>query len=130
MKPSVCALIFVNNLIVGVSRKHNLNSMGLPGGKIEENEQPHECLIRETKEETGLNVKHYHYLYANIDDHGNETTTYLCTVDENIDENYQFKTLETGKVKLCTWDDLFNGEFGKYNRELKQFYENINKVTI
>jgi 8-oxo-dGTP diphosphatase len=29
---------------------------GLPGGRIEENEQPSEAAIRETKEETGINI--------------------------------------------------------------------------
>jgi 8-oxo-dGTP diphosphatase len=37
-----------------INRYHDY--WGLPGGRIEENEQPSETAIRETKEETGINI--------------------------------------------------------------------------
>ena len=37
-----------------INRYHDY--WGLPGGRIEENEQPNEAAIRETKEETGANI--------------------------------------------------------------------------
>lgn len=37
-----------------INRYHEF--WGLPGGRVEENEQPNEAAIRETKEETGANI--------------------------------------------------------------------------
>ena len=44
--------------------------------------------------------------------------TYLCAVKGEITTN------EKGVVKEVTWEELFNGPFGDYNRELyKKLYE-------
>ena len=54
-----CALIYHpqdDNLVLGVSRKDDHNDWGLPGGKIDPGETALEAVIRETKEETNLDV--------------------------------------------------------------------------
>lgn len=42
--------------VLAVSRKHDHNDFGLIGGKVDEGENVVEAAIRETKEETGLDI--------------------------------------------------------------------------
>ena len=118
MRQAVCALIFrESGYILGVSRKDNPNTFGLVGGKVDPNETPEEALIRETKEETGLDIVKYKKIFEKNDDNF-VCFTYLCAVKGDIQTN------EKGVVKEVTWDELFDGPFGDYNRELyKSLYE-------
>jgi 8-oxo-dGTP diphosphatase len=61
--PSTAIVLNKNNEILLTKRFYENDPInkyhgywGLPGGKIEENEQPSETAIRETKEETGIEV--------------------------------------------------------------------------
>lgn len=40
------------------NNKSQENKWGIPGGKVEKNETPMEAVIRETKEETGIDISH------------------------------------------------------------------------
>lgn len=112
MKKAVCALIFTdNNKILAVSRKDDSTDFGLVGGKVDPGETPEEALIRETKEETGLDVVEYRQVFE-IEDSGFVCTTYLCQVSGQISSN------EKGVVKEVDWVDLFKGTFGSYNSQL------------
>ena len=56
---STCAIIDSNDRILITSRENRddfSNCWEFPGGKIEENETPEECLIRELKEEINIDV--------------------------------------------------------------------------
>ena len=116
---AVCALIFCESgNILGVSRKDNPEAFGLVGGKVDVGETPEEALIRETKEETGLDVINFKKVFERNDD-DSKCFTYLCEVTGNI------RTYEKGIVKEVTWEELFNGPFGEYNMELyKKLYLN------
>lgn len=108
---AVLALIFKGDKIIGVSRKNNPNDFGLIGGKVEPNETKAYALYREVEEETGLKLIRGKKIYTNFD--GNMVcTTYLCEAEGDIQTN------EGGVVKEITWDDLFAGSFGDYNREV------------
>ena len=55
----VAAVIKKDNLFLIANRSFEANSSGLwefPGGKLEKNETPENCLIREIKEEIGVNL--------------------------------------------------------------------------
>lgn len=114
---AVVALIYCGDKILGVSRKDNPKDFGLIGGKIEEGEDRMEALHREIMEETGLRIVKCEYIFHR-EDNGYESYTYLCEVEGEI------KTTETGIVKEVTWEDLFNGSFGKYNRQLYNHLQN------
>lgn len=122
MKQAVCALIFTkNNKILGVSRKDDQNNFGLIGGKVDDGETPEEALIRETKEETGLDVVRYDKIFERTDNNF-KCSTYLCdTIGEVI-------TNEAGIVKEVTWKELLNGTFGEYNEQLLQHL--LKAITI
>jgi len=56
---STCAIIDSNNKILITSRENRndfSNCWEFPGGKIEDNETPEECLIRELKEEINIDI--------------------------------------------------------------------------
>lgn len=108
---AVVALIFRGDKILGVSRKDNPNAFGLVGGKVEKGETHAHALYREVEEETGLQLIKGKKIFADFD--GNMmTTTYLCEAEGKVD------TIEKGVVKEVTWDELFAGPFGEYNRKL------------
>jgi 8-oxo-dGTP pyrophosphatase MutT (NUDIX family) len=114
---AVVALIYKGDKILGVSRKDNPNDFGLVGGKCEDGEELIDALQREVLEETGLTITKHKCVFQR-QDHGFESYTFLCEVEGEI------KTTETGIVKEITWDDLFNGSFGNYNRQLYNQLQN------
>lgn len=119
MVSGVCALILRGDKILGVSRKYDPNDFGLPGGKMEEGESQIETLVREVKEETGLDVISQELLYYGNDGQ-REAFCYFCEVTGEV------YTEELGVVKDVTWEELFNGTFGDYNRRVYETF--INKT--
>ena len=112
MKRAICALIYVNGKPLGVSRKTDTTKMGLPGGKVEEGETLKETVYREILEETGLKVISSQLIFSRLDEYGYVTDTFKCDVEGEIN------TTETGVVREVTWNELFEGPFGEYNRQL------------
>lgn len=116
--------------VLAVSRKNNKKDFGLPGGKVDPGENFFEACVRETKEETGLNIWHgkpvfggycgnpkHHVVHWNI--------VYICKASGRINIANPLK--ETGKViwthqyrliedvdgELCSFSD-FNKDFFVY----------------
>ena len=57
MKPTgACVILTKEDKILGVTRKYNHSDWGLPGGKLDPGETALEAIIRESKEETGLDI--------------------------------------------------------------------------
>lgn len=119
-KKSVC-IILVNEdgLYLAVSRKHDHSDFGLPGGKVEENETSYDAIIRETKEETGLDIENIKIVYV-ADYQNYEAICYTANHKGKIEYD---KSVETGVVKWVTKDILFQGSFGDYNKEAFEIYE-------
>jgi 8-oxo-dGTP pyrophosphatase MutT (NUDIX family) len=117
MTEAVIALIFSGDKIIGVSRKDDPNAFGLIGGKVEKGENHAHALYREVEEETGLRLIHGKKIFSDFD--GNmQTTTYLCEAEGQI------QTTEKGVVKEVTWEELFAGPFGEYNRKVYNTLQN------
>ena len=126
MKYAVCALIFRGDKILSVSRKNDHKIFGLIGGKVDYGETLIEALFRETKEETGLDIISYKEVYTRIDDIYH-CTTFLCETSGEINITDE---KETGIIKELTWEELFEGPFGDYNRGLYNhlYSEKINYI--
>lgn len=82
------ALIVHENKILLLFHK-KLKSWLPPGGHIEENELPHECVIRETKEETGLDISILSGRSNQIfdDEMAKELPLPFCMLEETIPEH-------------------------------------------
>lgn len=60
MRPFACDGILIENdriLLIKRAKEPDLGKWAIPGGRIEEDETAEECLKREFKEETGLDVE-------------------------------------------------------------------------
>lgn len=103
-------LINPEGLVLGVSRKDNHEDFGLPGGKMEpiDNGEPKFTAIRETFEETGLQISNLRLVFAMHKD-GYMGHCYLADYKGEINHN------EPHAVKWVPFETLIRGTFGKYN---------------
>jgi len=108
-------LINEEGLILGVSRKDNHSDFGLPGGKmeLEDDNDPTTTAIRECKEETGLDISQLQLIFA-IHKSGNMGYTYLAKYTGEINHN------EPHVVKWVPMQVLINGSFGRYNEMVSE----------
>ena len=104
-------LINPEGLILGVSRKDDHNDFGLIGGKMDpqDNNDPIMTAIRETREETGLEISNLRLVFA-IHKEGFMGYTYLADYSGEINHN------EPHVVKWVPMELLVLGSFGKYNQ--------------
>ena len=108
-------LINEEGLVLGVSRKDNHSDFGLPGGKMdpEDNENPMVTAVRECMEETGLIVSDLQLVFA-IHKSSNMGYTYLAKYSGEINHN------EPHVVKWVPFQVLINGCFGRYNEMVSE----------
>lgn len=117
---AVTALLFnEEGKILAVSRRDNHNDFGLPGGKLDEGETHEQAIIREVKEETGLELSDLKEYYVR-EDVGYISTTYLAKHTGMIKP----KDDKEGVVKWTDFEELKKGSFGIYNKALEEFYNN------
>ena len=121
-KLAATALIFNEDKsqLLGVSRKDNHTLFGLPGGKVDVGETLYEGLIREVKEETGLDVNSAIPIFFR-EDGDFVAVVYLVT-----DYSGEVSTTERGVVKWITFEDLKHGAFSEYNTILEEHLKFIN----
>ena len=121
MKKVVLAVI-INPVgeILCVSRKDDHTDFGLPGGKVEPDDASEEdALVREVKEETGLDIEKgdlSELLSRTRDD--KIITTYLA-----LDYDGELNTEEPHALKWGTFEDLIRGRYGEYNLEVLEHFK-------
>lgn len=108
-------LINEEGLVLGVSRKDNHSDFGLPGGKMdpEDDNDPTTTAIRECKEETGLDISELQLIFA-IHKSGNMGYTYFAKYSGEIEHD------EPHVVKWVPMQVLINGCFGRYNEMVSE----------
>jgi len=115
MKLAGSMLIMKKGFVLGVSRKTNLSSFGLPAGKAEPGESAKQAAIRETYEETGVIVNDCVHIFKREED-GFEAHCYYAT---DWEEDSNWKHDEEGKVEWITPFVLTNktAAFPEYNKK-------------
>lgn len=114
IRKAVCALVRVDGKVLAVSRRGRPGDLGLPGGKVDAGEGLEEAIVREVREETGLDFRNIRKVFVEVckGDVDYETTTFVGEVSGTIRE-------EPG-LRVC-WvpeEELLTGSFGEYNRKL------------
>ena len=113
MKKISAQVVLINEegKILCVSRKDNHSDFGLPGGKADpcDGDDPTETAIRETREETGLEVYNLRLIFA-IHKYGYMNYTYVANYRGEINYN-EPHIVKWAPIKLTT-----EGTFGVYNQ--------------
>jgi 8-oxo-dGTP diphosphatase len=65
---SVAGLLILGGRVLAVSRKDNREDLSLPGGKVEPEESPEDALVREIREETGLEALSFRPVFEGPDE--------------------------------------------------------------
>jgi 8-oxo-dGTP diphosphatase len=110
-----CALIINNEeRILAAQRSKNMSlplKWEFPGGKIEHNETPEDCLIREIKEELSIEIQIINVLPTNIHAYPNitiELMPFICAHvkgDIILKEHADFKWLHKNELLALDWAD-------------------------
>lgn len=135
MRQAGVMLIFnEEGYVLGVSRRDDRTKFGLPGGKVEEGETIKEGAVRETREETTLEVTSCIEIYKREEPASRpggepfESYCFYAQTWEGIP-----KSSEEGDVKWLTASDLINkaGAYPEYNKNtLLKFREMFPDILI
>lgn len=93
----VVALIPGSGNTILMGKRRDTKKWACPAGHLEPQEVPEAGLIREVKEETGLDIVHYKLISENINENGTTIYTYICkvrgTIDTSRDPDKEFPSL-------------------------------------
>lgn len=116
--PIDCSLVLIvrGEEFLGVSRKHDHNDIGLPGGKLEMGEDFEAAAKRECIEETSYIVKLLNYAPFDDTDKGLFCRTFLAEIVGKVAQAKD--PSETGVVAFHNKQDFLDGSFGEYNEKM------------
>ena len=117
-------VVLLNNKgeVLAVSRKTDHNDYGLIGGKKDpEDLDETDTAIRETKEETGLDISNLRMIFSMHKD-GYMGYTYLADYIGEIDYD---KEKEPHVVKWTNFQTIIDGSFGQWNALVAESLTNM-----
>ena len=123
IKREAVQIVLLNdkNEVLAVSRKDDHADFGLVGGKVDpEDKTPEDAAIRETKEETGLDITNLRLVYA-MHKNGIMGYTYLS------DWTGEINTDEPHVVKWTAFEVVMTGSFGYWNQKV---VESLNDLGV
>lgn len=100
-------LIIKESKVLVARRKAGLHMAGFwefPGGKIEANETPEQCLIRELKEELGIEVKIGPFIGQNTHHYSDKTVRLMAFQVEHV--SGEFELTEHDELKWLNYAEL------------------------
>lgn len=124
MKKAVTAFITNNEgQVLAVHRRGDSSDWGLPGGKVDTDESLEQAIIREVKEETGLNFFNVRPIYTRPC-HGEEdfeTTTFVGEYSGEIFKPTESEEHDEPGVDWVKPRVLLFGSFSNYNLCLYEY---------
>jgi len=113
-------------LYLGVSRKEDSTKFGLPGGKSEVGETPEKTAVRETREETGVDVSRCVQIYERIVPRGNKTgETFSAYCFYALEWSGEPRAMEEADVQWVTEEELTRpgSAFPDYNSNMFKIFK-------
>ena len=118
---SACVIVDIDNKILVATREHKSDFKTyweFPGGKLNKNETPENCLIREIKEEIGVDLENFcfsplTFSLNEYDDFNILLLLYICRENVGI-----IKSNENQNIKWLFVKDLYNCNLLPADREL------------
>lgn len=128
MRTAVVALIIKDGLILSISRRNNKTKFGLIGGKVDVGETLEQALVRETREEAGIELISYQEIYVREEApevEGGEAFYTYCYYALAWSGDPQDS--EEGVVKWMTAKELTSesGAFAEYNAKTLSFFKEM-----
>ena len=102
---NMCMVYEGENVLVMDRAKHDWGGLTFPGGHVEVNETLIEAVIREMKEETGLDIKNPELCGIKEWDWGNETR-YIALLYKTKEFSGEIKASDEGKIFWINKKDL------------------------
>lgn len=131
MKEAGVMLVIKDGLILGITRRTDRTKYGLPGGKFDASEGDQTAMdtaIRETREETGINVKTAVKIYQRVElGDGLNGEDFYSTCYYAKDWEGEPKDSEEGTVKWLTPEEVTatKAAFGNYNRKTLDVFKTM-----
>ena len=131
MRQAGVMLIIKDGLILGISRRHDKNIYGLPGGKFDPEAGDLDTMdtaIRETREETGIIVKHTMFIYERVElGDGSNKEDFFSRCYYALEWAGEPTNSEEGEVKWLTAKEVTSTKaaFGDYNKKTLDVFKTM-----
>ena len=123
-------IIVKGNKILAARRKTGLHLAGFwefPGGKVEPNESAENCLVRELKEEFGIDTIVTNYVGDNYHDYGEKTIHLIAFLVEHLSGEIQL--IDHDEIKWLTINELDSLKWAEADIPLVQAFKATVSLT-